>query len=449
MTRQPPCRKCAGPTSRAASDSERHLDFVERHAHTALPPDGTCAMGSVVDAQLRVPVSTRCGSSTPRSCRRSPRQHQRADDHDRREGRRHDPRPPPAAARHGRPGGRCLTAQGVGYGVIMARTRLDETAGLTVADVTHSRFHPLPAGATIGEVQAWFASSASHRMALIADDGRYVGYLVPEDLNALNPGRRRTRVRIRARFARRGRRELPVPEVVVRDPLSLVSRSVAAAGPAEEVLVLPRDRARAGGRRGRRGRRRGRRAPGAGGRGRPRRHPAAPARYARGTDRLADLRAARRASRPRPARRLRRAPARRARPARDPRRERPRRGGSRGGIADRPPRKARRLCAAASGRAPPAARRRGAARLAAAHARLALAEEGKGPATAAIGARRGLLIWVAARALAQPPRGLAGRPARHGCSSSPARWPVGARASRSRAAAATRSAAVRAPAAGR
>jgi len=46
----------------------------------------------------------------------------------------------------------------------------------------------------------------------------------------LNPGRRRTRVRIRARFARRGRRELPVPEVVVRDPLSLVSRSVAATG---------------------------------------------------------------------------------------------------------------------------------------------------------------------------------------------------------------------------
>src|SRR5690349_17440553 len=34
----------------------------------------------------------------------------------------------------------------------------------------------------------------------------------------LNPGRRRTRVRIRARFARRGRRVLPAPEVIVRDP---------------------------------------------------------------------------------------------------------------------------------------------------------------------------------------------------------------------------------------
>jgi CBS domain-containing protein len=60
--------------------------------------------------------------------------------------------------------------------------RLDEAAGLTVADVTHSGFKALPATATVGEVRAWFAVSASRRMALLADDGRYVGSLRPEDL---------------------------------------------------------------------------------------------------------------------------------------------------------------------------------------------------------------------------------------------------------------------------
>jgi CBS domain-containing protein len=64
----------------------------------------------------------------------------------------------------------------------MARTRLDEAAGLTVADVTHSRFTALPGSATVGEVREWFASGDGHRMALLADDGRYVGSLVPDDL---------------------------------------------------------------------------------------------------------------------------------------------------------------------------------------------------------------------------------------------------------------------------
>jgi CBS-domain-containing membrane protein len=64
----------------------------------------------------------------------------------------------------------------------MARTRLDEAAGLTVADVTHSRFSALPADATVGAVRAWFAESESRRLALLADDRRYVGCLVPEDL---------------------------------------------------------------------------------------------------------------------------------------------------------------------------------------------------------------------------------------------------------------------------
>ncbi len=67
--------------------------------------------------------------------------------------------------------------------------RLDEAAGLTVADVTHSRFNPLPAGATVAEVLAWFSESGSRRMALLADDGRYVACLVPEDLDGADPER--------------------------------------------------------------------------------------------------------------------------------------------------------------------------------------------------------------------------------------------------------------------
>ncbi|HEX7298225.1 MAG TPA: DUF58 domain-containing protein [Solirubrobacteraceae bacterium] len=52
-------------------------------------------------------------------------------------------------------------------------------------------------------------------------------------------GRRRTEVRINARFARRGRKLLPPPRIVVSDPFGLATRIVSAAEPAE-VLVLPR-----------------------------------------------------------------------------------------------------------------------------------------------------------------------------------------------------------------
>ncbi len=52
--------------------------------------------------------------------------------------------------------------------------------------------------------------------------------------------RRVTRVRIRARFSRRGRRELAQPSVIVRDPLGLGAKVVAGRGPLDEVLVLPR-----------------------------------------------------------------------------------------------------------------------------------------------------------------------------------------------------------------
>jgi uncharacterized protein (DUF58 family) len=82
---------------------------------------------------------------------------------------------------------------------------------------------------------------------------------------ALATGRRRSRIKIEVRFARRGRRLLEPPQIVVADPLSLASLTVTARvggdGLGEdEVLVLPRvepvsapaggedDRARARGR---------------------------------------------------------------------------------------------------------------------------------------------------------------------------------------------------------
>ena len=40
----------------------------------------------------------------------------------------------------------------------MGPIRLDEAAGLTVADVVHSRVSALPASSTIGDVRAWFAA---------------------------------------------------------------------------------------------------------------------------------------------------------------------------------------------------------------------------------------------------------------------------------------------------
>jgi CBS domain-containing protein len=71
----------------------------------------------------------------------------------------------------------------------MPKTRVDEAAGLTVADVVHKRFTALPADITVGEVRDWFAASTSRRMALLADDGRYAGSLTPADVAGGEPGR--------------------------------------------------------------------------------------------------------------------------------------------------------------------------------------------------------------------------------------------------------------------
>jgi uncharacterized protein (DUF58 family) len=63
--------------------------------------------------------------------------------------------------------------------------------------------------------------------------------LLPEPL-ALRTGRRRQRQVLRVRFARRGRRALPAPRVVVRDPLGLATATTGRGGSGAELLVLPR-----------------------------------------------------------------------------------------------------------------------------------------------------------------------------------------------------------------
>jgi len=74
--------------------------------------------------------------------------------------------------------------------------------------------------------------------------GRLVDPLL-EGPVALKTGRRHSQIKIQARFARRGRRVLEAPKIVVSDPLSLATRTVQPgtgeddAGQ-DEVLVLPR-----------------------------------------------------------------------------------------------------------------------------------------------------------------------------------------------------------------
>ena len=62
--------------------------------------------------------------------------------------------------------------------------QLGDAAELTVADVVHQHISVLSSGATVAEVRAWFAASPHRRMALLADDGRYVGSLTLDDLDA-------------------------------------------------------------------------------------------------------------------------------------------------------------------------------------------------------------------------------------------------------------------------
>jgi CBS-domain-containing membrane protein len=77
----------------------------------------------------------------------------------------------------------------------MAHTKLEEAAGLTVADVVHRKFSALPADTTIGAVRDWFAASTSRRMAFLADGEHYAGSVTPEDIAGdLDPTRPATEI---------------------------------------------------------------------------------------------------------------------------------------------------------------------------------------------------------------------------------------------------------------
>jgi CBS domain-containing protein len=72
----------------------------------------------------------------------------------------------------------------------MARTSLEDAAGMRVADVIHQRFSATPASATAGEVRAWFAESTHRRVAvLVDDDGRYAGSITAGDLEGVEADR--------------------------------------------------------------------------------------------------------------------------------------------------------------------------------------------------------------------------------------------------------------------
>lgn len=46
----------------------------------------------------------------------------------------------------------------------------------------HADVTSMPATVTVGELRAWFAVSASRRLAVLADDARYAAALAPGDL---------------------------------------------------------------------------------------------------------------------------------------------------------------------------------------------------------------------------------------------------------------------------
>jgi len=73
---------------------------------------------------------------------------------------------------------------------VTAPTRTDDVDGLTAADVMHAEVDGLPPWLTVGELRDWFAISTSRRLAVIADDGRYVASFRPSDVPAEAPSDR-------------------------------------------------------------------------------------------------------------------------------------------------------------------------------------------------------------------------------------------------------------------
>jgi len=75
-----------------------------------------------------------------------------------------------------------VPATGSRHDVRMSKIKIDEADELSVRDVLHAQLTALEATATVADARAYFAASASRRMALVCDDGRYVGSLTPAQL---------------------------------------------------------------------------------------------------------------------------------------------------------------------------------------------------------------------------------------------------------------------------
>ena len=65
----------------------------------------------------------------------------------------------------------------------MPSTPLVEADELTAAEVVHKRFSAMPGTVTIGEVRKWFAESSHRKLAILANDGHYVGSIARKDLD--------------------------------------------------------------------------------------------------------------------------------------------------------------------------------------------------------------------------------------------------------------------------
>lgn len=112
----------------------------------------------------------------------------------------------------------------------MAKIKIDAAAGLSVRDVLHAQLTALDASATVADARGYFAASASRRMALVCEDGRYVGSLTPAQLagDDLDPHRPL------AQIAERG------PTVTPDEPAT-TGRDVALRTDARRVPVIDAD----------------------------------------------------------------------------------------------------------------------------------------------------------------------------------------------------------------
>jgi|GEM_PF-1444851 len=66
--------------------------------------------------------------------------------------------------------------------VRMSKIKIDDADRMTVRDVLHAKLSTVDANATLADVRAYFAASASRRQAFVVDGERYVGSLTPAEV---------------------------------------------------------------------------------------------------------------------------------------------------------------------------------------------------------------------------------------------------------------------------